>query len=87
FVSIEESGILQNIERNNGITVFIPQGYTLILIHEDATKQLKIIKKLPELRIYEIIKDNPKINTRQISKIAGSKWNKLSEYEKSRYKL
>ncbi|CAG8847278.1 30245_t:CDS:2, partial [Gigaspora margarita] len=113
FVSIEESGILQNIEHNNGIIVFIPQGYTLILIHENATKQLKIIKKLSELRICvlalifnplskhpqnsfilfqneikdEIIKDNPKIDTCQILKIAGNKWNKLSEYKKSKYKL
>ncbi|CAG8452584.1 6825_t:CDS:1 [Dentiscutata heterogama] len=113
FVSIEESNILQNIQCNNGITVFIPQGYSPILIHEDDTKQLKIIKEFPELRICvpalifnpsikcpqnsfllfrneikdEIIKDNPKIDTRQISKIAGNKWNKLPEYEKSRYKL
>ncbi|CAG8839418.1 2656_t:CDS:1, partial [Gigaspora margarita] len=113
FISIEESNILQNIQYNNRITVFIPQGYSPILIHEDDTKQLKIIKEFPELRIHvsalifnppikhlqnsfllftneikdEIIKDNPKIDTRQISKIARNKWNKLSEYEKSRYKL
>ncbi|CAG8582225.1 29592_t:CDS:2 [Gigaspora margarita] len=77
FVLIEESDIFPNIESNNGITVFIPQGYSPILIHEDATKKLKTIEEFSELRIH----------SRQISKIAGNKWNKLSEFEKSRYKL
>ncbi|CAG8562125.1 16109_t:CDS:2 [Racocetra fulgida] len=36
-----ESDVFQNIEHNNGISVFIPQGYSPILIHEDATKKLK----------------------------------------------
>ncbi|CAG8713928.1 21290_t:CDS:2, partial [Gigaspora margarita] len=71
FVSIEEFIILQNIERNNGITVFIPQG---------CHKQLKIIKEFPELsiRVPTLIFNPP---------IKRNKWNKLSEYEKSRYKL
>ncbi|CAG8658147.1 13325_t:CDS:1, partial [Gigaspora rosea] len=39
FVSIEEPCILPNIEFNNGMTVFIPVGYSPILIREDDTKK------------------------------------------------
>ncbi|CAG8781412.1 12317_t:CDS:2, partial [Racocetra fulgida] len=51
FISIEESDVFQNIEHNNGITVFITQGYSPILIHEDATKKLKTIKEFPDLNL------------------------------------
>ncbi|CAG8438142.1 7667_t:CDS:1 [Dentiscutata heterogama] len=111
FISIEESDVYP-IKCKNGISVFIPPGYSPILISKEVTKNLKTIKEFPELNIRvpaliynpvkrpqnsfllfrnkikdEIIKDNPNIDTRQISKIAGNKWKKLSEYEKSRYKL
>ncbi|CAG8719776.1 16009_t:CDS:1, partial [Racocetra persica] len=46
------SDVFQNIEHINGISVFIPQGYSPILISEDATKKLKTIKELPELNIH-----------------------------------
>ncbi|CAG8581786.1 23586_t:CDS:2, partial [Racocetra persica] len=102
------SDIFQNIKHINGISVFISQGYSPILISEDATKKLKTIKELLELNIRvlalifnsvkcplnafilyqkEKIKDNPNMNTRQISKIARNKWNKLPESKKARYKL
>ncbi|CAG8844688.1 15343_t:CDS:1, partial [Racocetra persica] len=45
------SDVFQNIEHNNGISVFIPQGYSPILIHEDATKKLKTIKEFPDLNL------------------------------------
>ncbi|CAG8762373.1 13110_t:CDS:1, partial [Ambispora leptoticha] len=45
------SDVFQNIEHNNGITVFITQGYSPILIHEDATKKLKTIKEFPDLNL------------------------------------
>ncbi|CAG8779071.1 6373_t:CDS:1, partial [Racocetra fulgida] len=51
FVSIEEFGVSSHIERNNEISVFIPQGYSPILIHADAMKKLKTIKEFPELKI------------------------------------
>ncbi|CAG8760169.1 8235_t:CDS:2, partial [Gigaspora rosea] len=86
FVSIEEPCIFPNIELNNGMSVFIPGGYSPILIREDDTKKLKTIIEIPELNIrdkikYELIKDNSniRIDNRQILKIAGEEWKKLIE--------
>ncbi|CAG8854805.1 32335_t:CDS:2, partial [Gigaspora margarita] len=87
------SCIFPNIELNNRMSVFIPEGYYPILIHEDDTKNLKTIIEIPELNIrdkikYELIKDNPNIHVdnHQISKIAGKEWKKLTELEKAPYK-
>ncbi|KAF0366327.1 calcium/proton exchanger [Gigaspora margarita] len=46
-----KSCILPNIEFNNGMTVFIPVGYSPILICEDDMKKLKTIIEIPELNI------------------------------------
>ncbi|CAG8853821.1 4134_t:CDS:2, partial [Gigaspora margarita] len=51
FVSIEEPCIFPNIELNNGMSVFIPEGYSPILIREVDTKKLKTIIEIPELNI------------------------------------
>ncbi|CAG8855909.1 11658_t:CDS:1, partial [Gigaspora margarita] len=45
------SCIFPNIELNNGMSVFIPEGYYPILIREDDTKKLKTIIEIPELNI------------------------------------
>ncbi|CAG8758975.1 6640_t:CDS:2, partial [Gigaspora margarita] len=37
---------------NNGMSVFIPEGYSPILIREDDMKKLKTIIEIPELNIH-----------------------------------
>src|SRR5947208_3636716 len=50
FTPIEETNILTNIEKNrNGTTVFIPSGYSSILIpNNDKFDSRNMIKKLPK---------------------------------------
>src|SRR5438874_2031094 len=103
FISIDKSGALSNINCNNGILVFIPEGYSPILVRDDMTKKFKTIIEIQELKIpawiYNPVKrlpnafilfrktfqdelkiqEKPNIDNQQISKIAGERWNKISE--------